>query len=455
MGMSLEVIVLAAGKGTRMKSALPKVLHRVAGRPMLGHVIDRATELNAQRIHVVIGHGAEKVRETFPDTALNWVMQTEQLGTGHAVAQALPDLDSAATVLVLYGDVPLTRTDTLDHLVDLVDDGHMALLTVHMDDPGGYGRIVRNTHGDIIRIVEQKDASAEHLEIHEVNTGILAVQAARLQEWLPRLSNQNAQGEYYLTDIIAMAAETGTRVRSAHPDHVYEVQGANDRQQLAELERWYQKRATAQLMREGAALIDPARVDIRGTVEVGEDVEIDVNVILEGRVILGAGARIGAQCTIRDSVIGAGSQVLENCVIDNARLGEQCSVGPFARLRPGTELEAGARIGNFVETKNARLGPASKVNHLTYVGDAQIGARSNIGAGTITCNYDGANKHQTQIGDDAFIGSNSSLVAPVKIGDGATVGAGSVIAKDVTAGALAVARGRQKELANWKRPGKK
>lgn len=453
--MSLEVVVLAAGKGTRMRSALPKVLHRVAGRPMLGHVIDRAVELEAARIHVVIGHGADTVRQTFPDSGVNWVMQTEQLGTGHAVRQALPDLGEDAVALILYGDVPLTRTETLDHLIDLVDDRHMALLTVHMDDPGGYGRIVRDVRGDIVGIVEHKDASAEQLAIHEVNTGILAVRAERLRDWLPRLSNQNAQGEYYLTDIISMAAQSGTRVRSAHPETVNEVQGANDRVQLAELERWYQRRAAEKLMREGAALIDPARVDVRGQVEVGADVEIDVNVILEGRVVLGAGVRIGANTTLRNAVIGDQTQVLENCVIEDAELGARCAVGPFARLRPGTRLADGAKVGNFVETKNAELGAGAKVNHLTYVGDASIGARSNVGAGTITCNYDGANKHQTVIGEDAFIGSNSALVAPVTIGHGATVGAGSTISRDVADGALAVARGRQKEIANWKRPTKK
>ncbi len=453
--MNLEVIVLAAGKGTRMRSSLPKVLHRVAGRPMLAHVVDRAAELQASVIHIVIGHGAEQVQARIEAPRVNWVMQREQLGTGHAVKQVLPDLGAESVALILYGDVPLTRTETLSALVDLVDDAHMALLTVQMDDPGGYGRIVREPGGNIVGIVEHKDASAEQLAIHEVNTGILAVKSSCLHAWLPRLSNENAQGEYYLTDIIAMAAADGLRVRSVHPDTVAEVQGANDRVQLAELERWYQARAAEKLMRAGAALIDPARLDVRGEVTVGEDVEIDINVILEGAVSIGPGARIGAHSTLRDVVIGAGSRVLENCVLEQCEIGAGCTVGPFARLRPGTRLHDGARVGNFVETKNATVCEDAKINHLTYVGDASVGARSNIGAGTITCNYDGANKHRTEIEEDVFVGSNSALVAPVRIGRGATVGAGSTITRDVSTGSLAVARGRQKEVANWERPKKK
>ncbi len=453
--MTLEVIVLAAGKGTRMRSALPKVLHRIAGKPMLGHVVDRAQALDAKVIHVVIGHGAEHVQAQITADRVNWVMQEEQLGTGHAVRQALPDLGPDTVALVLYGDVPLTRPETLAALVDLVDENHMALLTVHMDDPGGYGRIVRETGGNIVGIVEHKDASAEQLAIHEVNTGILALQSRRLHEWLPRLSNENAQGEYYLTDIIAMAAESGVRVRSVHPGNVAEVQGANDRIQLAELERWYQARAAESLMRAGAALIDPARIDVRGEVEVGEDVEIDINVILSGKVRIGSNVRIGANSSLRDVVIGANSQILENCVLEQCEVAADCTVGPFARLRPGTQLQRAAKVGNFVEVKNAEIGEDAKVNHLTYVGDASIGARSNIGAGTITCNYDGANKHQTEIGPDVFVGSNSSLVAPVRIAQGATIGAGSTITRDVSAGSLAVARGKQREVPDWQRPKKK
>ncbi len=450
--MAVEVIILAAGKGTRMRSSLPKVLHRLAGKPLVAHVIERARNLEADKVHVVIGHGAEQVRDTLGAEQVQWAVQEEQLGTGHAVHQATPAIADDAVALILYGDVPLIRSETLNHLLDLVDEKHMALLTVHMDDPAGYGRIIRDGRGDITAIVEQKDATPEQLAIHEVNTGILAVHAAQLKEWLPQLSSDNAQGEYYLTDIIGMAVQNGVRVRGAQPDYLQEVQGINDRVQLAALERWYQARLAEGLMRSGATLRDPARIDVRGDVETGQDVEIDVNVVLSGRVRIGDRVRIGANVVIVDAEIADGAEILENTVLEDCRVGENCVVGPFARLRPGTELAAGAKVGNFVETKKARVGEGSKINHLSYVGDAELGRNVNVGAGTITCNYDGANKHRTDIGDDVFIGSNSSLVAPLRIGDGATVGAGSTITSEVEDGALGVARGKQRNIPNWKRP---
>lgn len=453
--MSIEVIILAAGKGTRMRSTLPKVLHQLAGKPLVGHVIDRANQLEASRIHVVVGHGAEKVREAFAGQPIDWVEQTEQLGTGHAVLQATPGVDEDSIALVLYGDVPLIRAETLNHLIDLADDQHMALLTVNMEDPAGYGRIIRDRRGDIIAIVEQKDATVEQLGIHEVNTGIMAVSARHLKDWLPKLGNQNAQGEYYLTDIIEMAADRGIRVRGVHPDHLQEVQGVNDRLQLSDLERWYQGRIARRLMRDGVTLRDPARIDVRGGLTVGQDVEIDINVLFCGKVQMGKNVRIGPNVVIRNASIGDDVAILENCVIEDAVIGDGCTVGPFARLRPGTALGANAKIGNFVETKAARVGNGSKINHLSYVGDAELGDNVNVGAGTITCNYDGANKHLTEIGDDVFIGSNSSLVAPVKIESGATIGAGSTVNRSVESGELAVARAKQRNVTGWKRPEKK
>ena len=449
--MSLDIVILAAGQGTRMRSALPKVLHPVAGKPMLGHVIDTARALQPQRIHVVIGHGAEAVRERLAGDDLNFVLQERQLGTGHALAQALPFIQ-AEQVLVLYGDVPLIEAPTLERLLGQAVAGQLALLTVELADPTGYGRILRDASGRVRAIVEQKDASAEQRLIREGNTGILALPAARLGDWLGRLSSDNAQGEYYLTDVIAMAVADGLSVATAQPADAMEVQGANDRRQLAELERHYQQRAAQRLMAQGVTLLDPARFDLRGEVSVGRDVLIDVNVILEGRVVIEDEVEIGPHCVIRNSTLRRGSVVKANSHLDGAELGEGADCGPFARLRPGSVLGAGAHVGNFVELKNTVMGEGAKAGHLAYLGDAEIGAASNIGAGTITCNYDGANKHRTSIGADAFIGTNNSLVAPLCIGAGATTAAGSVITSEVPAHQLAVGRARQRNVAGWRRP---
>ncbi|THG82622.1 UDP-N-acetylglucosamine diphosphorylase/glucosamine-1-phosphate N-acetyltransferase [Pseudomonas sp. A-1] len=452
--MSLEIVILAAGQGTRMRSALPKVLHPVAGKPMLGHVIDTARALQPQRIHVVIGHGAEAVRERLAADDLNFVLQEQQLGTGHAVAQALPFID-AEQVLVLYGDVPLIEAPTLERLLAHAGPEQLALLTVELADPTGYGRILRDGEDRVTAIVEQKDANAEQRAIREGNTGILAMPGARMAEWMGRLSNSNAQGEYYLTDVIAMAVADGLGVATAQPEDAMEVQGANDRRQLAELERHYQLRAARRLMAQGVTLLDPARFDVRGEVTVGRDVVIDINVILEGRVVIEDGVEIGPNCVIRNSTLRRGAIVKANSHLDGAELGEGADCGPFARLRPGSVLGAGAHVGNFVELKNAVMGEGAKAGHLAYLGDAEIGAQSNIGAGTITCNYDGAYKHRTVIGVDAFIGTNNSLVAPVTIGDGATTAAGSVITSEVPASTLAVGRARQRNIDGWQRPVKK
>lgn len=451
--MSLDIVILAAGQGTRMRSAMPKVLHPVAGQSMLGHVIDTARALSPTAIHVVIGHGAEQVRERLSAEDVSFVMQTEQLGTGHAVAQALPAL-SAERVLILYGDVPLIETQTLERLLQQVGPEQLALLTVELADPTGYGRIVRGEDGRVQAIVEHKDASAQQKLIREGNTGILAVPGERLGDWLGRLSNSNAQGEYYLTDVIAMAVADGLTVATEQPLDAMEVQGANDRIQLAEIERHYQQRAARRLMAQGVTLRDPARFDLRGRVTVGRDVTIDVNVILEGEVVIEDGVEIGPNCVIRDSVLRRGAHVKANSHLEGAELGAGADCGPFARLRPGAVLAAHAHVGNFVEVKNARLGEGAKAGHLAYLGDAEIGARSNIGAGTITCNYDGANKSRTVMGEDVFIGSNSSLVAPVTLGDGATTGAGSVITADVPPGTLALGRARQALIQGWTRPQK-
>ena len=451
--MSLDIVILAAGQGTRMRSALPKVLHPVAGQAMLAHVIETARSLKPNAIHVVIGHGAERVREQLAATDLNFVVQAEQLGTGHAVAQALPAL-SAERVLILYGDVPLIEAQTLERLLHKVGQQQLALLTVELADPTGYGRIVRDGRGVVQAIVEHKDASAEQKLIREGNTGILAVPGERLGDWLGRLSNDNAQGEYYLTDVIAMAVGDGLVVATEHPADAMEVQGANDRIQLAELERHYQQRAARRLMAQGVTLRDPARFDLRGTASVGRDVLIDVNVVLEGRVVIEDDVRIGPNCVIRDSVLRRGAVIKANSHLEGAELGEGSDAGPFARLRPGAVLAARAHVGNFVELKNARLGEGSKAGHLSYLGDAELGANCNIGAGTITCNYDGANKSRTVLGEDVFIGSNSSLVAPVNLGDGATTGAGSVITADVPADTLALGRARQALVPGWRRPQK-
>lgn len=452
--MSLEIVILAAGQGTRMRSALPKVLHPIAGKAMLGHVINRARELTPQKIHVVIGHGAETVKQRLAADDLNFVVQQEQLGTGHAVAQALPHL-SAERVLILYGDVPLIKTSTLERLLEQVSAQQLALLTVELADPTGYGRILRDNHGEVYAIVEHKDADATQKAIREGNTGILAVPGERLGEWLGRLSNSNAQGEYYLTDVIAMAVSDGLRVATAQPDDAMEVQGANDRKQLADLERHYQWRAAQALMTQGVTLLDPTRFDLRGQVQTGRDVTIDINVILSGTVVIEDNVEIGPNCVIHNSTLKRGAVIKANSHLDGAVVGEGADVGPFARLRPGSVLEARVHVGNFVELKNAHLNEGSKAGHLSYLGDAVLGKNCNVGAGTITCNYDGANKYRTEIGDDVFIGSNSSLVAPVTLGDGATTAAGSTITENVPAQTLALGRARQVNKPDWQRPIKK
>ncbi|WP_415758533.1 bifunctional UDP-N-acetylglucosamine diphosphorylase/glucosamine-1-phosphate N-acetyltransferase GlmU [Pseudomonas sp. LT1P18] len=451
--MSLEIVILAAGQGTRMRSALPKVLHPIAGNSMLGHVIHSARQLDPQRIHVVIGHGADAVRERLAADDLNFVLQDKQLGTGHAVAQAVPFIESD-TVLILYGDVPLIEVETLQRLLKQVAPQQLGLLTVELDDPTGYGRIVRNADGQVTAIIEQKDANEAERAITEGNTGILALPFAQLAGWMSRLSNNNAQGEYYLTDVIAMAVSDGLVVATEQPHDAMEVQGANDRKQLSELERHYQLRAGRRLMAQGVTLRDPARFDVRGEITVGRDVLIDINVILEGKVVIEDDVVIGPNCVIKDSTLRKGVVIKANSHIEGAILGEGSDAGPFARLRPGTVLEARAHVGNFVELKNAHLGEGAKAGHLTYLGDAEIGARTNIGAGTITCNYDGANKWKTVLGEDVFIGSNNSLVAPVDISSGATTAAGSTITQNVDNAQLAVGRARQKNIDGWKRPEK-
>lgn len=453
--MTLSVVVLAAGKGTRMRSALPKVLHPIAHKPMVQHVIDTAQQLQPSAVHVIYGHGGDVLQQSLKGQAVNFVEQAEQLGTGHAVQQVIPHLASNEKVLILYGDVPLTRLATLKKLLAAAESTDLALLTVTLPDPTGYGRIVRDQQGTVSRIVEQKDAKPAELVITEVNTGMMVVHSASLKRWLAQLQNNNVQGEYYLTDIVAMAAAEGVKIATSQPAEVSEVEGANNRMQLAALERAYQLRQAEQLMISGATLMDPARVDVRGQVSVGSDVVIDANVIFEGNVELADGVVIESNCVLRDCKIGAASRVKSHSVIEGAELAAGCSVGPFARLRPGSVLEQGAAIGNFVEVKNTRMGPGAKASHLSYLGDAVVGAEANIGAGTITCNYDGANKHLTQIGAGAFIGSNSSLVAPVSIGDNATIGAGSTITKTVAVGELAVARGKQISIPGWQRPVKK
>ncbi|WP_086479984.1 bifunctional UDP-N-acetylglucosamine diphosphorylase/glucosamine-1-phosphate N-acetyltransferase GlmU [Oceanospirillum sanctuarii] len=448
--MAIDIVILAAGQGTRMRSNKPKVLHSIAGKPMVQHVLDQANLLEGAKVHLVVGHSAEQVREALEGQAINFVVQSEQLGTGHAVAQALPDLATDSKVLILYGDVPLTPVDLFEDLLNSVSDTQMSLLTVNLENPMGYGRIVRD-NGVVKAIVEQKDASADQLLIQEINTGIMAVSQQHLSEWLPKLSSNNAQGEYYLTDIIAMAADQGIEIKTAQPQFEQQVQGVNNRQQQAELERWNQNQLAEKLMIEGASLADPSRIDIRGSLSVGKDCFIDINTVFEGDVTLADGVEIGPNCIITNSVIGAGTKVEANSVIDGASIAENCAIGPFARIRPASELKAGAKVGNFVETKKSVIGVGAKINHLTYIGDANIGSKVNVGAGTITCNYDGVNKFKTEIGDGAFIGSNSSLVAPVSIGANAVIGAGSTITKDVEADALSVGRGKQITKSGWKK----
>lgn len=449
----LHCVVLAAGEGKRMRSSRPKVLMPLAGRPLLQHVLDAASALQPEAMHVVYGHGGEQVRAAFAAyPGLRWAEQSAQLGTGHAVAQALPDVPDRARVLVLYGDVPLVRVETLKTLVDA--SSTLGVLVADVDDPRGYGRVIRDAEGRVVAIVEERDATPAQRDVRLINTGIVAADAGALRGWLGGLRSDNAQGELYLTDIFAVAAQEGRPAEAVYCADAMEVEGANDPGQLAVLERACQRRAAAALGARGVRLADPARFDQRGSVTVGRDVEIDVDVILEGQVVLGDDVRIGPFCRLRDVELAAGTEVRAHCDLEGVVTTGACVVGPFARLRPGTELAEGVHVGNFVEVKNSRVDGGAKLNHLSYVGDATVGARSNIGAGAITCNYDGAVKHHTDIGVDVFIGSNAALVAPVRIGDGATIGAGSVISKDAPEGELTIARARQVTHRGWRRPRK-
>jgi bifunctional UDP-N-acetylglucosamine pyrophosphorylase/glucosamine-1-phosphate N-acetyltransferase len=448
-------VVLAAGQGKRMHSELPKVLQPLAGRPMLAHVIERARSLKPDAIHVVYGHGGDAVRTVFGDSDLQWHEQAEQLGTGHAVAQALPSIPDGHSVLVIYGDVPLISDSTLEVLVHSAEGAGLALLTAELDDPSGYGRVQRGIDDSVVSIVEDADATEEQSKITEVNTGLMAGPAEKLREWISKLDRSNAQGEFYLTDVVALAVESGAQVVGVSIDNAHEALGINDRLQLAVAERALQRRLAESLMREGVSIADPARFDVRGQLEAGKDVFIDIDSVFIGKVYLADGCRIGPHSVIKDSVFGPGTIVHANSVIDGAETGANCEIGPFARLRPGTRLADKVKIGNFVETKKSEIGTGSKVNHLSYVGDSTVGSRVNVGAGTITCNYDGANKHRTTIGDDVFIGSGVNLVAPIEIGAGATIGAGSTLSKDAPSGELSIARSRQTSVPGWKKPTKK
>jgi bifunctional UDP-N-acetylglucosamine pyrophosphorylase/glucosamine-1-phosphate N-acetyltransferase len=450
---ALNILILAAGKGTRMHSDRPKVLHTLAGRPLLQHVLDTAAGLSPQKICVIYGHGGDAVPQAMTRYDAAFVLQEPQLGTGHAVQQALPQLDDDALALVLYGDVPLIQPDTLRQM--LGKPGALTLLTVHLDNPTGYGRIVRNATGHVTRIVEEKDATADERAIGEVNTGILAAPVRLLRGWLQQLRNDNAQREYYLTDIVAMAVAQNIAVHTAHPAHDWEVQGVNSRVQLAELERAWQREQARRLLEQGVGLADPARIDVRGSLVCGRDVEIDVGCVFEGNVELGDNVRVGAYSIVRDSRIAASTRIAPYSHIEETDIGADCRIGPYARLRPGTVLRDGVHVGNFVEVKNSEIAAQSKANHLSYIGDASIGSRVNIGAGTITCNYDGANKHRTVIEDDVFVGSDTQLVAPVTVKKGATIGAGSTITREAPAEALTLSRSKQMTVPGWVRPVKK
>jgi len=450
----LSVIILAAGKGTRMKSAFPKVLHQLAGKPLVNHVYDTAMSIGAENVCVVYGHEGEMLLHNCKDFKCHFAEQKEQLGTGHAVDHALPYISMGDTVLILYGDVPLTSEETLKNLVDKVNDETIALLTVKLDDPMGYGRIVRDENENVTSIVEQKDASPEQLHITEVNTGIMALKADLLRDMLAKINNENAQGEYYLTDVIGLAVEDGKKIEACFAANEHEVAGVNSRVQLAELERIYQLEHATKLMESGVTLADPNRIDVRGNISVGQDIFIDTNVTLIGDVAIEDFVQIGQGCVISDSTIAAGTIIKPYSVIENATIGSQVEIGPFARIRPGTEMATGSKVGNFVETKKAIIGEGTKISHLSYVGDAEIGSNVNIGAGTITCNYDGVNKHKTIIKDNAFIGSDTQLIAPVTVGEGVTVAAGSTITKDTSDDVLVLSRVKQKEMAGWTRPEK-
>lgn len=449
--MNLEVVILAAGQGTRMKSDLPKVLHRVAGKPLLEHVVDTALQLGPRALHVVVGHGADQVKEALAHHTINWITQEQQLGTGHAVLQAMPSVAPDSVVLVLYGDVPLTRLETLEALVAQAAEGP-ALLTATLEDAAGYGRILRDESQRLLGVVEDKDATDAQRAIREINTGLLAAPAQDLNHYLPRVGNENNQQEYYLPDVLGLAVADGRSIASCQATSELEILGVNDRVQLNQVEREFQRLQAEALMRQGVNLADAQRLDIRGELTCGRDVTIDVNVVIEGRVTLGDGVSIGANCVLIDVEIDEGTTIHPMSHLQEAVVGRECNVGPFARLRPGTRLGGSARVGNFVETKNARIGQGSKVNHLSYVGDCDMGDGVNVGAGTITCNYDGVNKHKTVMGDGVFIGSNSTLVAPVTIEDDGFVAAGSTVTKTVAKGELGVGRARQRNIDGWERP---
>jgi bifunctional UDP-N-acetylglucosamine pyrophosphorylase / glucosamine-1-phosphate N-acetyltransferase len=450
-----DIVILAAGKGTRMKSLLPKVLHKLAGKPMLGHVLDAANTVSNSKKIIVTGHGAEAVRAIYTDPSISMVEQAEQLGTGHAVHMALPELRDNSKVVILYGDVPLITPDTINQMLNAVDDNSIGLLTIQLSDPQGYGRIIRDAQGQIEAIVEQKDANQEHLQVDEVNTGVMSLTSQQLAAWLPLIDNNNAQAEYYLTDLISIARKAGYKINGIHPSSVAEVEGINNRQQLATLERTYQAQLAEALMVSGTSLADPARFDQRGTLQAGTDNFFDINCIFEGDVKVGSGVSIGPNCHIINSTIGDDVEIKANTVIEQSIIGDRAILGPFARIRPGTVLGSDTKIGNFVETKKAVVGNGSKINHLSYVGDAELGVNVNVGAGTITCNYDGVNKHKTQIGDNSFVGSNSTLIAPIVLGEDSFVAAGSTINVEVPTENLAVSRNKQRNIQGWKRPVKK
>jgi len=452
--MAFSVVVLAAGKGTRMKSSLPKVLHPIGGKPMVQHIIDTVNKLGATNIHLVYGHGREQLQNKLSHNDLSWCLQDQQLGTGHAVQQAAPDIKDNEDVLILVGDAPLIKESTLQQLIAVKKDADLALLTVELEDPTGMGRIIRQGE-QVTAIVEHKDASQQQRQIKETNTGMMIMGGKNLKRWLSALNSNNAQGEFYLTDVIEMAAKEGKSIHASQPSCAIEVEGINNRVQLASIERAYQTEQAAALMMQGVSLLDPSRFDLRGELEVGQDITIDVNVIIEGKVKIGSNTSIGANCTLIDCDIADNAVIHANSIIEQAVVGENCSVGPYARLRPGTVMKQQSRVGNFVEMKKTILGKGSKANHLSYLGDTEVGEGANIGAGTITCNYDGINKFKTIIGDGAFIGSNSALVAPANIGKNATVGAGSIITKTVEESELAIARAKQRNISNWDRPVKK
>jgi bifunctional UDP-N-acetylglucosamine pyrophosphorylase/glucosamine-1-phosphate N-acetyltransferase len=453
--INLNVVILAAGAGKRMQSSLPKVLHNLAGRPLLAHVINIARLLSPQKICIVIGHGGEVVKQSTAADDLTWIMQEQQLGTGHALMQAQSHLDKDGFTLVLYGDVPLVSIDTLRELIQQSEGKYFSLLTALVKDPFGYGRIIRDPEtSEIIAIVEQKDANADQQAINEINTGVMLIPNIQLHSWLPNIGNNNAQHEYYLTDIIGMAVKENIHIRSTHPRNFWEVMGVNNKHQLAELERIYQKEQAYNLLESGVGITDPARIDIRGELSCGSDVEIDINCIFEGNVKLGNDVKVGAHCTLRNVTVESGTIIHPYSLIEGAEIGENCKIGPYARIRPGTKLASKVHIGNFVEVKNSQIALGSKANHLSYIGDSVVGKHVNVGAGTITCNYDGAYKHQTIIEDDVFIGSNTQLIAPVKISKGSTIGAGSTITKDTPEDSLTLSRTKQVSYTEWKRPTK-